>query len=108
MNGHLGLFETCMSGYLGLFETCVTKFVQIWVSLLLFWVCFCFCFCFFGENEELFVFMGFFVCLFLNKNFGFMGLLEIELVTGFVGLFLRFIYGLVWFLGFISCFSGFE
>ena len=27
-----------MSGYLGLFETCVTEFVQIWVSLLLFWV----------------------------------------------------------------------
>ena len=35
---YLGLFETYMSGYLGLFETCVTKFVQIWVSLLLFWV----------------------------------------------------------------------
>ena len=34
---------------------------------------------------ELFVFMGFFVCLFLKKNFGFMGLLEIELVTGFMG-----------------------
>ena len=44
---------------------------------------------------ELFVFMGFFVCLFLKKNSGFMGLLEIELVTGFMGLFLRFIYGLV-------------
>ena len=27
-----------MSGYLALFETCVTEFVQIWVSLLLFWV----------------------------------------------------------------------
>ena len=51
-----------MSGYLGLFETCVTKFVQIWVSLLLFWVCLCFCF--FGENVDLFVFMGFFVCVF--------------------------------------------
>ena len=34
----LGLFETYMSGYLSLFETCVTEFVQIWVSLLLFWV----------------------------------------------------------------------
>ena len=52
--------------------------------------------------------MGFFVCLFLKKNSGFMGLLEIELVTGFMGLFLQFIYGLVWFLGFISCFSGFD
>ena len=57
---------------------------------------------------ELFVFMGFFVCLFLKKNFGFLGLLEIELVTGFMGLFLQFIYGLVWFLRFISCFSGFD
>ena len=38
MNGYLGLFEIYMSGYLGLFETCVTEFVQIWVSLLLFWV----------------------------------------------------------------------
>ena len=38
MNGYLRFFETCMSGCLGLFETCVTKFVQIWVSLLLFWV----------------------------------------------------------------------
>ena len=38
MSGYLGLFETYMSGYLGLFETCVTEFVQIWVSLLLFWV----------------------------------------------------------------------
>ena len=84
----------------------MTKFVQIWVSLLLFWVCLCFCF--FGENVKLFVFMGFFVCLFLKKNFGFMGLLEIELVTGFMGKFLRFIYGFVWFLGFISCFSGFD
>ena len=52
--------------------------------------------------------MGFFVCLFLKKNFGFMGLLEIELVTRFMGLFLRFIYGLVWFLGFISCLSRFD
>ena len=75
----------------------MTKFVQIWVSLLLFWVCLCFCF--FGENVKLFVFMGFFVCVFfLKKNTGFMGLLEIELVTGFIGLFLRF----------ISCFSGFD
>ena len=39
----------------------------------------------FGENVELFVFMGFFVCLFLKKNSGFMGMLEIELVTGFLG-----------------------
>ena len=38
MSGYLGLFETYMSGHLGLFETCVTEFVQIWVSLLLFWV----------------------------------------------------------------------
>ena len=37
-----------------------------------------------------------------------MGLLEIELVIGFMGLFLRFIYGLVWFLGFISYFPGFD
>ena len=58
---------------------------------------------------KLFVFMGFFVCVFfLKKNTGFMGLLEIELVTGFMGLFLRFIYDLVWFLGFISRFSGFD
>ena len=61
MSGYLGLLETCMSGYLGLFETCVTKFVQIWVSLLLFWVCLCFCF--FFERTWSFVFMGFFcVC----------------------------------------------
>ena len=40
----------------------------------------------------------FFMCLFLKKNSGFLGLLEIELVTGFIGLFLRF----------ISCFSGFD
>ena len=52
--------------------------------------------------------MDFFVCLFLKKNFGFMGLLEIELVTEFMSLFLRFIYGSVWFLGFISCFFGFD
>ena len=58
---------------------------------------------------KLFVFMSFFVCVFfLKKNTGFMGLLEIELVTGFMGLFLRFIYDLVWFLGFISCFSRFD
>ena len=38
MSEYLGLFETYMSGYLGFFETCVTEFVQIWVSLLLFWV----------------------------------------------------------------------
>ena len=65
MSGYLGLFETCMSGQLGLFETCVTKFVQIWVSLLLFWVCLCFCFS--GGNVELFVFMGFF-CVFVSKE----------------------------------------
>ena len=82
MSGNLGLFETCMSGYLGLLETYVTKFVQIWVSLLLFWVCLCFRF--FGESVELFVFMGFFVCLFLKKNSGFMGFLEIELVNGLI------------------------
>ena len=42
--------------------------------------------------------------MFLKKNSGFMGFLEIELVTRFMGLFLRFIYGLIWFLGFISFF----
>ena len=89
MSGYLDLFETWMSGYLGLFEACVTKFVQICVSLLLLWVCLCLCF--FGENMELFAFMGFFVCLFLKKNSRLMGLLEIELVTGFMSLFLRFI-----------------
>ena len=52
--------------------------------------------------------LGFFVCLFLKKNSWFMGLLEIELVTKFLGLFLRFIYCLVWFLRFISCFFGFD
>ena len=57
---------------------------------------------------ELFVFMGFFVCLFLKKNSRFMGLLKIELVIGFMGLFFRFIYGLVWFLGLSSCFFGFD
>ena len=31
-----------------------------------------------------FCFYGFFLCLFLKKNSGFMGLLEIELVTGFI------------------------
>ena len=46
--------------------------------------------------------------VFLKKNYGFMGLLEIKLVTGFMGLFLWFIYGLVWFFGFISYFSGFD
>ena len=51
---------------------------------------------------------GVFLCLFLKKNSEFMGLLEIELVTKFMSLFLRFIYDLVWFLGFISCFSGFN
>ena len=44
----------------------MTKFVQIWVSLLLFWVCLCFCF--FGENVKLFVFMGFFVCFFFSEE----------------------------------------
>ena len=77
----------------------MTKFVQIWVSLFLFWVCLCFC-CFGGVV----CFYGFFVCLFLKKNSGFMGLLKIELVTRFMGLFLRFIYGLVWLLGFILVF----
>ena len=37
MSGYLGLFETYMSGYLSLFRR-VIAFVQIWVSLLLFWV----------------------------------------------------------------------
>ena len=48
------------------------------------------------------------MCFFLKKNSRFMGLLEIELVTGFMGLFLRLIYGLVWFLGYISYFFGFD
>ena len=48
------------------------------------------------------------MCLFLKNNSGFMGLLEIELVIGFMGLFFRFIYGLVWFLGFISCFPRID
>ena len=63
------------------------------------------CLCCFGGVV---CFYGFFVCLFLKKNSGFMGLLKIELVTRFMGLFLRFIYGLVWLLGFISCFCGFD
>ena len=42
------------------------------------------------------------MCLFLKKNYGFMGLLEIELVIGFMGLFLRFIYGLVLILPFTT------
>ena len=66
-------------------------------------------FLFFWRERGVVCFYGFFcVCFFLKKNTGFMGLLEIELVTGFMGLFLRFIYGLVGFLGFISCFSGFD
>ena len=92
MSRYLGLFETCMSGYLGLFETCVTEFVQIWVSLLLFWVCLCFLFL----ERMCCLFLCVF-CVFLpHKN------------SGFMGLFLQFIYGFVWFLGFISCFFGFD
>ena len=45
-----------------------------------------------------FLFYGFFVCLFPKKISGFMGLLEIGLVPVFMGLFLRFIF----------CFSGFD
>ena len=45
-----------------------------------------------------FFFYGFFVCLFPKKISGFMGLLEIGLVTVFMGLF----------HGFIFCFSGFD
>ena len=45
-----------------------------------------------------FLFYGFFVCLFPKKISGFMGLPEIGLVTVFMGLF----------LGFIFCFSGFD
>ena len=37
-----------------------------------------------------------------------MGLLEIGLVIAFMGLFLGFIYGLIWFVGFISCFPGID
>ena len=53
---------------------------------------------------ELLVFMGF-VCVCLPRKFSeFMGLLEIRLVTVFMGLFLGFIYGLVWFNEFIFVF----
>ena len=90
---YLGLFETCMSGYLGLFETCVTEFVQIWVSLLLFWVCLCFLFL---ERMWSCLFLCVFCVFVPHKN------------SGFMGLFLRFIYGFVWFLGFISYFFGFD
>ena len=55
--------------------------VDIWVCLKLAWV-------------------GIWVCLRLV----WLSLFRFE----FMGLFLRFIYGLVWFLGFISCFSGFD
>ena len=90
-----------MSGYLGLFDTCMIEFVQIWVSIDLGM----FVFLVFGENVVLFVWFGFgylacscsgfFVCLYLKRNSGFVGLLLIELVTGlrvyFFGLFM------VWF-----------
>ena len=65
-------------------------------------------FLFFWRDRGVVCFYGIFCFMFLKKNFGFMGLLEIVLVTGFIGLFLRFIYGLVWFLGFIYCFFGFN
>ena len=102
MSGYLGLFETCMSGYLGLFETCVTKFVQIWVSLLSFQVCLRFWF--FGENVELFVFMGFFVCMFPRKI---LGLLVCWRLSWLLGLWVCF-FGLfmVWF-GFSDLFLVF-
>ena len=47
---------------------------------------------------EFFDFMGFLCVCFPRKFSGFMGLLEIGLVTVFMGLF----------LGFIFCFSGFD
>ena len=54
-----------------------------------------FCFLFFGENVELFDFMGFF-CVFVSQgNFWVYGLLELGLVSVFMGLFLGFIYRLV-------------
>ena len=63
---------------------------------LLFWVCFCFCFL--ERMWSCLILWVFLVCLFPKKIFGFMGLLEIGLVTVFMGLF----------LGFIFCFSGFD
>ena len=61
-------------------------------------------FLFFWRERGVLFLRVFFVRLFLKKKSGFMGLLESELVTGFMGLFLQFIYGFVWFLGFIYWF----
>ena len=55
-----------MSGYLGLFETCVTEFVQIWVSLLLFWVCLCFLFL---ERTWSCLFLWVFLCVCSPEKF---------------------------------------
>ena len=52
----------------------------------------------FSRGFGVFLFYGFFVCLFPKKISGFMGLLEIGLVAVFMGLF----------LGFIFCFTGFD
>ena len=57
-----------------------------------------FCFCFFKRMWSFFILWGFFVCLFPKKISGSIGLLEIGLVTVFMGLF----------PGFIFCFSGFD
>ena len=59
---------------------------------LLFWVCFCFCFL-----ERMWSCLILWVfCVFVSQeNFWVYGLLEIGLVTVFMGLFLGFIYGLV-------------
>ena len=56
------------------FSYCKTLFLLSWVFLLLF----------FREDVEFFLFYGFIVCLFPKKISGFMGLLEIWLVTVFV------------------------
>ena len=61
----------------------------------------------FWRERGVVCFYVFFVCLFPKKNSGFLGLLEIELVIMLWVYFFWFIYDLVWFLSFISCFSGF-
>ena len=59
---------------------------------------FVFVFVFLERMWSYLILCGFFVCLFPKKISGFMGLLEIGLVTVFMGLF----------HGFIFCFSGFD
>ena len=65
---------------------------QNFVPLVLAWVCFCFCFL-----ERMWSCLILWVfCVFVSQeNFWVCGLLEIGLVTMFMGLFLGFIYGLV-------------